>query len=450
MIHTFFLSLTLSACTISDRPAQCGTLVVPEHRAAPDGRRIPLRLIVVRGKEPRRSDPVVFIAGGPGQGAATVAEFVMTQLAGIDQNRDVVLVDQRGTGGSNPLTCTAGFDLLAPGRETDLDACRTLLQERADLTRYGTTDAVEDLEAVRAALGYESMNLFGVSYGTRAAFQYVRRYPARVRTLILRSVAPAGFNIITDGGRTAQDALAQVFRDCDRDHACAAAFGNLAEPFERLRAQLQSQPVSITVDAAPQKPIVVTEMLLSQTLYALLLSADSRQMIPLLVHRAVTQGVQALGPVLVNVVGQLYGSVSFGMYLSVVCGEDAARVTPAERARLRGTNAAVTASMVDICARWPTANVPTELHRPVVADTPTLLFSGSLDPATSVAAGDEAARHLSRSRHFVIPATAHAPILPGCVAGAVKRFLDEASVSAIDAGCLADIKLKPFTIPPAK
>ena len=444
MIAPLVLSLALSPCTIAGRPAQCGTFTVPEDRALAEGRRIALRVVVLRGNEPRRPDPIVFLTGGPGQGATGLAEFVIDQLAGSDEGRDIVLVDQRGTGASNPLMCEGGFALLGRDRAADLAACRKALEQRADLPRYGTPAAVEDLEELRAALGYESINLIGLSYGTRVALVYVRRYPTRVRTLLLRAIAPAGFNVITDGGGAAEKAITRVLRDCEADAACGAAFGNLEEPVRRLRAQLAREPATVAVAPSGQK-LVVTDLLLTQTMFTMLLSSESRQTLPMLLHRATTQGVETLAPVIANAT-RLFDSVALGMYLSVICSEDAPRVTPAQLEHLRGSTDALTLALVDACRQWPAAPVPADFHRPVTAPVPALLFSGALDPATPIGAGDEAARHLPNSRHVLLPATGHAPMLPACARPAVRRFLDDASVKQVDAPC-ADVKLKPFTVP---
>ena len=442
------LSLAFSSCTIAGRPAQCGTFTVPEDRALADGRRIALRVVVLQAKQPRRPDPIVFLTGGPGQGATGLAEFVIDQLAGSDEGRDIVLVDQRGTGASNPLTCDGGFALLGRDRAADLTACRTTLEQRADLTKYGTPAAVEDLEGLRAAIGYESINLIGLSYGTRVALAYVRRYPSRVRTLLLRAIAPAGFNVITDGGGTAEEAITRVLRDCEADVACGPAFGNLEEPLRRLRAELAREPATVTVDPSGQK-LVVTDLLLTQTMFAMLLSSESRQTLPMLVHRAATQGVQALAPIFADV-NRVFGSVAFGMYLSVICSEDAPRVTSTQRERMRTSTDSLTLALLDACPLWPAAPVPADFHRPVSAPVPSLLFSGALDPATPIGAGDEAARHLPNSRHVLLPATGHAPMLPACARAAIKRFFDAGSVEQVDVSCVGDLKLKPFTVPSSR
>ncbi|MBL8058998.1 MAG: alpha/beta fold hydrolase, partial [Anaerolineales bacterium] len=199
--------------------ARCGTLAVPEDRARPDGRQISLRVAVVPAvSRSPRPDPLFLLAGGPGQAATEAFPAMIGAFEQVNQARDIVLVDQRGTGGSNPLRC------LDPNDESVLDeaAVTALLQAcpeklNADLRQYTTEIAMRDLDAVRAALGYEQINLYGASYGTRAALTYLRLYPDRVRTLILDSVVDADFRLLLNASRDGQRALELAFARCQAE-----------------------------------------------------------------------------------------------------------------------------------------------------------------------------------------------------------------------------------------
>jgi pimeloyl-ACP methyl ester carboxylesterase len=438
-------AIRLQPCEIAGipRPVQCATFAVPERRDVRNGRQLSLRVVVVPSPARQHADPIVFIPGGPGQGAAHMGSGIIQQLQGLDEGRDVVLIDQRGTGQSSPLTCAGGFDLLSPSRRNDLAACAASLRARSDLDAYGTDDAIADLEDVRAALGYERVNLVAGSYGTRPALEYMRRYPSRVRTAVLRAVVPAGFNIVYDGTMNSQSALDRVLDDCSADAGCATAAGDVRAHFKALRGVIAAAPGGLSVAVPGGRTVVLTETLFLQTIYALLLNADTRQMLPLLITRAATDGGVTLAPIAASIAQQLYSSVAFGMYMSVVCSEDAPRIKSWQRQQLKAMPGSLGALVLDGCTLWP-VTASAGLPVAVTAEIPTLIISGVLDPATPASAGDEAARHLPRAKHVVLPATAHGPLLPGCGTPALRRFLDEESVSAVDLSCAGDVKLKAF------
>ncbi|MCU0493335.1 MAG: alpha/beta hydrolase, partial [Chloroflexaceae bacterium] len=229
--------------------ARCATLAVPEDRAAPQGRMINLRIAVLpalsRSPAP---DPLFLLAGGPGQAATEAFVPLLGTLERINQERDLVLVDQRGTGQSNPLQCAA--DENSDGSTEALVAWARSCAERqnADLTKYTTSIAMDDLDQVRAALGYEQINLLGVSYGTRAAQSYLRQYPNRVRTLILDGVLPQDEALGVAMARDAQRAFDQMVARCRDDATCNQAFPNVAQDFSALLAKLDSQPLNVTLN----------------------------------------------------------------------------------------------------------------------------------------------------------------------------------------------------------
>jgi pimeloyl-ACP methyl ester carboxylesterase len=433
----------LKPCTVPGlaRPARCGTITVPETRGASDGRSISLRTVVVPAAPRLHDDPIVFVAGGPGQGAAGLASFILQLLQGLDEGRDVVLVDQRGTGRSNPLTCAGGFDLLSASRRKELVACAEALRRRANLNAYGTDDAVQDLEQARVALGYERIHLVAASYGTRPALEYMRRYPARVNTAILRAVAPPGFNIVAEGSINAEAALRRVLDDCRLDPACAVAAGDVHAHLQAVREKAAASPTGVAVTLPNSTAVVLTDSLVAQVLYALLLTADTRQQLPLLLKRAATDGLAIFAPLASTIAEQIYGGVSFGMYLSVVCREDAPRTTERQRRQMLSV-ADSGAMLLEACAVWPVT--PQPAPPPLTSDVPTILLSGVVDPATPASTGDEAARHLSRARHVVLPATAHTPMFPACGIGSLREFLTTRAPEGVNLSCAGDAKLKPF------
>src|SRR5687768_3644779 len=222
----------LAPCTVRGLAGdvRCGAVRVPENRRAPAGRQIDLRVVVARATEtPRQNDPLVLLAGGPGQAGTEMGEFATEAFSLVRRTRDIVLVDARGTGSSNPLRCALmrrpedyGGPTLYP-RES-VRTCRDSLSRVADLSRYSTEQIADDMEAVRRALGYTRLNLYGTSYGSRLAFAFIRRHPTSVRTAVLKAVAPPTMVAPMNYAQDAERAFALLERDCRADPACARAF----------------------------------------------------------------------------------------------------------------------------------------------------------------------------------------------------------------------------------
>ena len=427
--------------------ARCGVLNVPEDRAAPNGRSVGLGMVLVPGED-RQAEPIFFIAGGPGQSAIDVMPATLEGLRAVDRRRDILFLDQRGTGRSAPLTCENGFDLLDQGPSSPAFArCVSELRSRADLDLYGSAEAVADLEAARRALGRERVNLVAASYGTRVALFYMREHPERVRAAVLRAAAPLDFNII--GALTAADAtLGRVMDDCAANAACAAAYARFEQQVREVSDRLARAPQEIVVRGTGglEQRVPVTQTLFHQILYALMLTAPGRQQIPYVVSIAAARGFQPLSIVVGQIRNQLYGVLPVGMYLSVICSEDAPRLgqLPPGRTPLASTAGKLT----QVCDAWPVrARARNHLAQPRLA-VPTLILSGEFDPATTVEAAGRLSRRLARSRHIVMPATAHGPMLPECVRAGVRRFLESASVAEATADC-SGLRLPAFALPPA-
>ena len=222
-------------------PARCGSLTVFEDRATGAGRTIDLTIVVIPAVSgSHEPDPLFFLAGGPGQAATDVADTVLARLAEVRRSRDIVFVDQRGTGGSGRMSCALferGPDEEASSESLQFDAfplddlrdCLAEVESVADPRHYTTPVAMDDLDDVRAALGYETINLYGGSYGTRAGLIYMRRHPERVRTAVLDGLAPVSMRLPSSMDADAQRALDRLFADCAADPGCREAFPDLPE-----------------------------------------------------------------------------------------------------------------------------------------------------------------------------------------------------------------------------
>lgn len=436
--------------------ARCGTYWVPENREQPDGRRIPIDVVVLPARSATpRPDPVFFIVGGPGQTATEIAGT----LAGWArrEERDLVLVDQRGTSPAHALDCRLPGSPDAP--ETYLEPvyqpalfrqCRAELETRADLTRYVTSDYADDLDEVRRALGYGQINVQGGSYGTRVVLYYLRRHGRHARTAFLSGVYPASMRNPLYHAADAQNALDSIFALCDRDTACNAAFPRLRREFAETLDRLRRQPARVTVrNPANGTPM---EMLLDVDAFAegvrlTMYNWQRARRLPLLLHRAHGGDYAPFAQLALQGAVAVRGSLRYGLLMSVVCAEDMPRITEADIVeQTRGTflGDVRVRTQRAACAEWPRRTLPAGYSDPVVSDVPSLLVSGAYDPATAPRWGVLAAETLSNHLHVVVPG-GHVPHSP-CVERLVIDMMNRASVQGLDTSCVAALTLPPFIV----
>ena len=455
------LRVALSRCQLAHPvasarvAARCGTLEVPEDPSRPAGRRIALRIAVITADAPEaRPDPVFVLAGGPGQAITEVYPQIAPAFERLNRDRDVVLVDQRGTGGSGRLACPAleqpAGELSRPaeGDAAAAAACAASLQ--ADLAQYGTASFVRDLEAVRAALGYEKVNAIGFSYGTRAALAWARAQPDRLRTLVLDGVAPFEMAVGSDFDVDAERALGLLFRRCEGDPACRASYPTLEADFRALLARLErrpervrvrhpltGEPLEATVDGDAVRQVVLGFLYQPETaalLPALLRQARDGDLAPL-----ATQGI--LGAT------DIRAGLSRALQLSVLCAEDVP-VYPPPSAPARPTflGSATRDAFRRLCAAWPGGAPDPSFRRPATLDVPALLLSGDADPVTPPRWAEAAARSLPRARHLPVPGLGHGVLARGCVPRIVTEFVKQGAAEALDTACLARLAPAPIFV----
>lgn len=431
--------------------AECGALTVPENRTTPGGRTIDLRVVVVPAINPGAGEPLLLLAGGPGQAASEAFIPLLPALTQVNLSRDLVLVDQRGTGASNPLSCPLEeIDVKLNNDPADpavLDWWRNCLAALdADPAQYTTEAAAYDLDAVRAALGYEQVSLLGVSYGTRAALAYLRLFPERVRALVLDGVVPPELPIGAAMGRDAQRALELTFAACEADEACREAFPKLADDFAALLASLETEaPLVALADpftAAPAE-VRLTRDLAAATIHSLSYAPETTALIPLLVRTAREGDLRPLVAQSLITARQLADSVALGMRASVICAEDAPRF-PADEEDESYLGDLMLRSLSAACAVWPRGAVSTALSQPVNSDVPALLLSGERDPVTPPAYGEAVAAGLPNSLHIVAAGQGHNIFFRGCLPTLVAEFLAAGSAAGLDTSCVERLGPTPF------
>jgi pimeloyl-ACP methyl ester carboxylesterase len=459
--------LVVESCTLPgvEGPARCGTLEVWENRAAKAGRRIPIRFVVVPGTGPGPARvALTYLAGGPGVAATDAAAYIPAVFGPSREGRDILLVDQRGTGGSNQLSCAmygpredAASYLGAFFPADRVRACVPGLRRKADLAHYTSDPAADDLDEVRAALGYEKLDLYGGSYGTRTALVYMRRHPERVRSAVLLGVVPTDAAMPLHLARDSERALSGVVADCEAETACRATFPRLRADLRRSLERLAGGPVEVeVVSPGTGRPvrIALTRDLYVEGVRYLLYGAPTAGDLPAMVHQAAEGDFRPIATFVLNRRMNVLGPTSHGLYLAVTCAEDVPFADPREGERLaEGTffGASRLRDQHAACAAWPGDPVDPAFRGPVVSGAPTLIVSGQWDPATPPEYGDKVARHLANSLHVVVPGGAHGyggMENAACLDGLLNDFVRAASVAALDTSCVHTVRRRPFRTEP--
>jgi pimeloyl-ACP methyl ester carboxylesterase len=442
-------SLSLSECRLPRLAVavQCGALTVPENRAIPLSREITLTVAVLPANTlSPRPDPLFILAGGPGQAATFLAPFA-AQLTGVRKDRDIVLVDQRGTGRSSPLTCAA----FAPDDpfESALDlnpvpraaACvKELVARGIDPAQYTTAAWVEDLEAVRAALGYPKINLWGGSYGTRAALEYLRRHPDRVRSAILDGVAPPSMIVSLDAWPSRDRAIDAILDRCATLPTCHAAHPDLAATLASIRNRLAPAGRDFKVTDPRTGEVQTLRLTFDHVIAALQPLTYAPELAALLPEVVTRAAAGDFGPLLATaelIIGNLTEQVNAALYYSVTCSEDVARVSAESLRSLENIRSkALAERALAVCDVWPHQSVPADSAAPVASDIPVLMLSGGLDPVTPPAGGNLVAMTLPRSRHIVAAGYGHIVSPHACAPRLIAAFVDDPTFATLPASCV--------------
>src|SRR5579864_96405 len=450
-------TLSLELCNVPgvSGPARCGTFEVWEDRTAKSGRKIRLHLIVLSALSTPAADPVFVFQGGPG-GAATdqVVAAGRGYLQSAREHHDIVFVDQRGTGKSNPLNCDIGddpadlqsfFGELMPAEK--VRACRQKLEATADLRMYTTPIAMDDLDDVRAALGYNKINLAGASYGTIAAQVYMRQHPEHVRAAVLVGVASPGIKQPLLFAPAAQHALDLLFEDCAADSACRTSYPNLKEEFHQVLARFDKGPLEVEFihpSTRQKQKIQLVRGNFVERIRLLLYSTTSARFVPLIIHRLYENDYLTFETA--AIASDIGGGIARGMYFTVTCSEGVPFISDQELAttskdtflgdyRVRVHRKA--------CEQWPRGDVAASFIDPVRSQAPVLMISGEADGSTLPWYGEAALKYLPNGRQLKIRYYGH-QINGQCVWNIMNAFLDKGTTEGLDTSCTAAIRRPPF------
>ena len=427
---------------------RCLAVPVPLDYAQPANKDLKIHVTVAPAfREGARADPLFVLAGGPGQAGSEVLMLLSTAFKRVRATRDIVFIDQRGTGLSGKLDCKE-----APNQETmsdaelEAEARRCVSTSKTPFAFYNTANAARDLEEVRRALGYGKVNLFGGSYGTRLGQAYARAFPASVRSLVLDGVA-APDQVIPAGGRDAQAALDKLFDSCRKDALCNKAYPNLRVEFDSLATRTEAGIKLPVADPRTAQPVTftMTAQRFNGTIHNILYSPADARRLPFLIHSAY-QGRWEPFIARHNISGDFAGEGGTAtlLYLAVVCAEDVPRMTPE---LVKEDAAAITRPLTSrIPAMCKDMKVPAVPYAaPTTIEAPALLLSGALDPVTAPRRAEAAARYMKHAQHLVVANAGHGVSQLGCAPRLLRAFLDQPG-AALDAACLAEIPPPTFQL----
>ena len=440
----------------AEAAAECGTLEVPLDPGNRNGERIELfvaRISALSGTpEP---DPFTVIAGGPGQAATTFYAQARSAFSKVRRTRDILLIDQRGTGSSTPLRCE---NIEAEGAHLDAAtfvrlgaACVDGLSH--DPAFFTTSMAVRDLESVRETLGYPSLNIYGISYGTRVAQHYLKRYPERVRTVILDGVVPPGLALGPGIAIDAQRALDRLLARCAAMPTCAQAYPDLNDHLGDLLARLKASPSPISIPhpkTGTATTLTLTDEMVAGMVRLLSYSPQTAALIPVLVRTALEGDYGPLAAQVLMVGEEIHGAISFGMNFAVVCTEDVPFWGQVDRTMLEETylGSIQVDALGKICESWPRGRMDDDFTQLVRTDVPVILLSGEDDPVTPPSYAEMSAEGLANHRHVSLPHQAHGQLATGCVPRLLAAFVDKADPAVFDDPCLDAVDGFPiFTTP---
>jgi pimeloyl-ACP methyl ester carboxylesterase len=454
--HAHF-GLTQCQPEVVGAEASCAIVSVYENHRTSTGRLIPLKVVRVRARAPQLDHyPVFYLAGGPGESATELAGYAIA--SGDNEEHDLVLVDERGTGVGHRLDCAQNKSdgdvqryLAGPFDPASARACAENLGRRFDLAQYSTEAFVEDLDEVRAALGYDRINIDAGSFGTHAALMYIRRHGEHVRSAYLASLDTLSNRVPLDVARSAQDALDRLFDQCDEDAACRRAYPQLRADFAVLLAKVHAGPVfasTLHPVTGARVEVQLSEAAFADAVRRTMYSTEGARGLPFLVERALGGDFAPFADIAVKTSLGMYAGVPMGLFYAVTCNEFVDRIRsdeiePATRGSYFGSWRV--REQVAACSTWPKTELPQDFFEPFRSDVPTVLVSGDTDPVLPPRWGEVVRSFMTNSIHVVVVGGGHTP-QNACTRSIKSALFRSANVSAIDVSCAKEDSAVPFNI----
>ena len=449
MVGLFLCAATyaqVTPCRLPDFPQElrCGKIQRPLNPDDPAGKKIDIAYVVLPSQDKNKlQDAIFLLAGGPGQSAINVASFGQAILSRLNKRRDLVFVDQRGTGRSASLACPEVENAADVDNEDHMlqktEACLARLKTLpyGDLRFFSTSIAVQDIEAVRKQRGYDKINLVGVSYGTRVGLEFLRQYPQSVKRVVLDGVVPPDMGLPAGDAQAALDGL---FAECAKQTVCNANYPNLAHRWQQLLNSVPKQVSVIHPRLGTPLNIDMRRDLLLSLVHKTLYSATSTGALPYVITQAERGNFQPLVSLsgATNLPGP--GGINYGMHFSVWCSEAFARPLPPAKDEFEQL---MNRMYERTCKNWPRATIPAEFFTIPVAQSPVLLLSGGIDPVTPIRHGAAVAKALGPNAiHVTMNNAGHGLLAQGCVRDVVYRFLNatqDRDALQVDSRCVRPI-----------
>ena len=436
---------------LSDR-LRCGHVSVLENPDDPSGPMIDIHFVVLPAIKPIKPEEVFLpITGGPGQSAIDNAASFGRTFAKIRETRDILLIDQRGTGRSNLLACpenTTYSPLAMDDRSINYltETKKCLSQLDGNVAMYGSLNAINDFESVRNFLGYEKLHIYGISYGSRMAQLYMRHHDEAIQTVTLDGVVPMQQSVLAIG-MAIDRGLQSVFDQCKKDSFCNNEFPELETTFDTLIRRIAETPIITSVyhplTGAPDSFLITRDKLLG-IIRLSMYSPSSRALLPLAIAQAAKENYQPLLGLFSLMMDGI--DLAAGMHNSVVCSEDIHRVTPEMLAEINESHAATTMykAMSQACSIWPSNKVDEEFSSPITSSIPTLLLSGYFDPATPPSWAELAMVNMINAKHFIAPYSSHGVAYQTCANDLVAKLVELEELTELDDNCLTDQSSRGF------
>jgi pimeloyl-ACP methyl ester carboxylesterase len=441
-----------------NREALCGVYEVFENRRTKAGRKLPLKVVVIPALQPHPDQgPVFYMAGGPGEAATELTELVYSW--GDADEHDVVMIDERGTGEGHRLDCeSSGSDekledyLNGPFNPEAARICSEKLASKVDLTQYTTPNFADDVDEIRAAMGYDKINLNAGSFGTYAAQIYARRHGEHVRTAYLTSLVTLSERVPLHHARNAQLGLDQLFKDCEQDAACHAAYPKFRENFATVLGEARKAPIATWVKhpvTGAKTEIHLNERAFADAVRTMMYRSASAHEIPFLIAQALAGDFHPFAEAALQSNRNIYSGDRMGLYYCITCGEFVSQIRPGDVApaiagsylggwRVRDQMAA--------CREWPKPELPSDYFEPFRLDTPAVLVSGNTDSASPPICGKEAKSYMPNAIHVIVPGGAHTPEDP-CTRRIRRELYRTGATKDIDLSCVSKIRPPPFKLP---
>ena len=458
------LGLKLQFCYKESLKEQviCGKYEVMENRQVRKGAKICINFMILpaRTSDPA-PDPVFIFDGGPGVGAASSPKAWARYCDRVRDQRDVVLIDQRGTGKSNPLYCprlgnpdSAQTYLQDMYPEDYVKECRKNLREKASLYYYHSMMAMADYDDLREALGYEQINIMGGSYGSYFGILFMKMYPERVRSAFLFSISPPHLLYPANLAQDTQAALERLFCDCAADPGCQADYPELRARLDRVLNRLKQGPVSISIENpinGVRETVSFSYNNFIHGLRSMLYSNSSSRWIPIFIRWADMGIFQPIAEYTADYEYWVNQNIMDGMFLCVTCSETIPFLDfPSARASAQGT--VMGTYRLDqqqrACDLWVKADIPAGFHDLVPLDIPTLIVNGENDPTTPPGNAHLLSQYLGNSAVIIIPNAGHeiGVVMEGCLDEQIARFFSQASVHDLDFSCVFAYNRPPFVL----